>query len=110
MESPFFRVQWSTDQWCPPTVTFKDPLYDAISELGRVPPTPHPSAPIPIHDAINILVDIRRFKILPALRIDNVINAAQVVAKHFTDQWEANWMLKSRKTEVYTMGSMARLF
>lgn len=91
-------------------MTFKDALYDAISQLQAVKPTPHPSAAILIYDAINILVDIQRFGFYGLLLIDTVINEAQEVAKDFTDRWERNMILKSQKAEVYTMGSPARFF
>ncbi|KIW35782.1 uncharacterized protein PV06_11877 [Exophiala oligosperma] len=110
MESRFFRVQWSRLLWCPPTVTFKDTLYDSISRLGAFRPTPPPSAAIPIHDAINILVDIRRFSMLPTPYIDNVMNEAQMVAKQFTSQWKANQIMKSQTAEVSTIGATARTF
>ncbi|KAK5550367.1 hypothetical protein LTR46_011630, partial [Exophiala xenobiotica] len=103
---------WSNLLLCAPVVTFKDPLYDAIVQLGTIRPTPHPQAAMPIQVAINILVDVRRFSTLlqPHIDINIIIKDAQDVAIRFITQWRRNPRLASQTKEVHTMHTPARTF
>jgi hypothetical protein len=105
----YLNVWSQAEGWRPPTVTFKPLLHLDVAALAINRPTPTPSTPLYIQDAINILVDLRRLPD-PRADIDDALSEARDVAMEYIGHWLTTPELAVQVEEVHTTNAIARFY